>query len=187
MLSIDQGRSKFRSTLIFNMLSMAFGPEVCSSEEQNPYFNNLDPPRLSFRQIQRDHPKPQSRSHRAAAFCMSAGTARRTIRRREDGYFNATDMCQACGKQFNDWARLDSTKKFLSALSAKTGIPVKSEIKGLIESKKGGNGEPGSWIHPRVAIALAMWCEPEFHVFVVGLQKVRNLPPAGGSHIQTSC
>ena len=85
----------------------------------------------------------------------------RTIRRREDGYFNATDMCQATGKRFPNWHQNDGTEAFLRALSDQTGIPVNE----LIQSVTG----IGTWVYPDVATALAMWCSPEFHVFVVGL------------------
>jgi hypothetical protein len=33
-----------------------------------------------------------------------------------DGYINATALCKACGKMLNDYARLDSTKAFLTEL-----------------------------------------------------------------------
>lgn len=90
----------------------------------------------------------------------------RAIRRREDGYFNATDMCQACDRQFHGWHRNDSTDAFLKALSAETQIHVSE----LVQAVKGGDTKlQGTWVHPDVATALAMWCSPEFHVFVVGL------------------
>jgi hypothetical protein len=41
-----------------------------------------------------------------------------------DGYVNATAMCGAVGKKFNDYSRLSSTKAFLTELSISTGIPV---------------------------------------------------------------
>lgn len=85
----------------------------------------------------------------------------RAIRRREDGYFSATDMCQACSKHFPHWRENSSTKAFLNALAEQVGIPTNE----LIQSVAG----VGTWIHPDVATALAMWCSPEFHVFVVGL------------------
>jgi hypothetical protein len=41
-----------------------------------------------------------------------------------DGYVNATALCKACNKQFNDYTRLASTQEFLKELSTETGIPV---------------------------------------------------------------
>ncbi len=44
--------------------------------------------------------------------------------RSEDGYVSATAMCQADGKLFADYFRLDSTQAFLSALKSDMGIPI---------------------------------------------------------------
>ena len=35
-----------------------------------------------------------------------------TVLSREDGFINATALCKAGGKQFNDWYRLEKTKLF---------------------------------------------------------------------------
>lgn len=45
-----------------------------------------------------------------------------------DGYVNATAMCKAVGKQFNDYTRLGPTKAFLAELAIETGIPVSQLI-----------------------------------------------------------
>lgn len=83
--------------------------------------------------------------------------------RASDGYVNATAMCQAVGKQINDYARLKTTPQYLDALSSETGIPVSD----LIQSIKGGQpGLQGTWVHPQVAIHLAQWLSPEFSVKV---------------------
>ena len=44
--------------------------------------------------------------------------------REEDGYVNATQMCKAGGKKFNDWYKIDRTKEFLNELSRSTNIIV---------------------------------------------------------------
>ena len=54
------------------------------------------------------------------------------IARKEDNYVNATQLCLAGNKQFNDWYRLDKTKELIkelkiseeNSIKAKTGIPV---------------------------------------------------------------
>ena len=79
------------------------------------------------------------------------------ISRSEDNYINATQLCQAGGKQFNDWFRLNTTKQLIDALKSKTGIPVLD----LIEINKGGL-HLGSWVHPDLAIQLAQWISPMF-------------------------
>jgi hypothetical protein len=44
--------------------------------------------------------------------------------RKPDGYFNATAMCQAVGKQFHDYQRTEPTQEFLKELSLETGLSV---------------------------------------------------------------
>jgi len=84
-----------------------------------------------------------------------------TIRQRSsDGYLNATDMCQAVDKLFADYKRLKNTQEYLETYSLTMGIPI---IK-IIEVKSGRYG--GTWIHPKVAIHLAIWCDPNFAVMV---------------------
>ena len=83
--------------------------------------------------------------------------------RASDGYINATAMCKAAGKQFNEYTSRTSTKEFLDELSPETGIPVS----GLIQVLKGGTPElQGSWVHPQVAIHLAQWVSAKFAVQV---------------------
>lgn len=80
-----------------------------------------------------------------------------------DGYINATAMCKAAGKLFNDYSRLATSKAFLGELESVTGIPVTE----LIQSVRGGGpfGQ-GTWVHPKVAINLAQWLSPRFAVQV---------------------
>lgn len=83
--------------------------------------------------------------------------------RATDGYINATAMCKAAGKKWNDYYRLGTTQAFLAALSPVTGIPATE----LAQSIQGGSPElQGTWIHPQVAIHLAQWLSPEFAVKV---------------------
>lgn len=83
--------------------------------------------------------------------------------RASDGYINATALCKAAGKQFNDYTRLDGTKAFFDVVSAKTGIPVVKEKQSLIEVRPGApDTGGGSWVHPKIAIHLGQWLSPEF-------------------------
>lgn len=80
-----------------------------------------------------------------------------------DGYLNATAMCQATGKRWNDYWRLDNTKEFLVELSVSAGIPVDR----IVVSKPGRPDRGGgTWVHPDVAIHLAQWCSARFAVQV---------------------
>ena len=82
--------------------------------------------------------------------------------RRQDGYIHATAMCQAAKKRWHDYIRLETTTKYLEALASDAGIPAS----GLINSLRGGSGDQGTWVHPKVAIHLAQWLSPEFAVQV---------------------
>jgi hypothetical protein len=83
--------------------------------------------------------------------------------RAKDGYINATAMCKAANKLFNDYSRLSTTEAFVKELGAVTGIPVTE----LIQSLRGGHPElQGTWVHPQVAIHLAQWLSPQFAVQV---------------------
>ncbi|WP_016950008.1 KilA-N domain-containing protein [Anabaena sp. PCC 7108] len=81
------------------------------------------------------------------------------------GYVNATQMCDASEKQFNDYARLKGTKAYWEALSTETGIPVSE----LVLVVRGGNDEQrrsqGTWVHPEIAIDLAQWVSVEFRIW----------------------
>jgi len=83
--------------------------------------------------------------------------------RRDDGYFNATEMCQNNGKRWNDYWRLDATKAFISELSRSAGIPADLLIHQI---STGPNHLRGTWVHPRVAVDLAQWISPAFKVKV---------------------
>lgn len=84
--------------------------------------------------------------------------------RPQDGYINATLLCQQAGKMFGHYNATARTQDFLGVLSADIGIP----ISGLVQINKGGNDKvaQGTWVHPRVAINLAQWLSPAFDVQV---------------------
>lgn len=82
--------------------------------------------------------------------------------RNEDGYISATAMCRVAGKQIGHYKSNDQTKEYLEALSTDIGIPTSE----LIQSLKGGSGQQGTWVHPKVAIHLAQWLSPQFAVQV---------------------
>lgn len=83
--------------------------------------------------------------------------------RAEDGYINATALCKAAGKLWENYAENRQTKDFLNELEADTGIPISE----LIQSVEGGDPTlQGTWVHPRVAIHLGQWASPKFAVLV---------------------
>lgn len=95
-----------------------------------------------------------------------------------DGFINGTAMSRANGKNISDWLALESTFELVSALASRLGLVIKfiedlspTSIKTrvsaaypmLVVSKMGSpeNGG-GTWIHPKLATSLGMWCNPQF-------------------------
>jgi hypothetical protein len=76
--------------------------------------------------------------------------------RATDGYINATAMCQAAGKEWADYRRLQATEAFLSELSGSMGIPIDLLTHSVV---RGPNHARGTWVHPLVAVNLAQWAE----------------------------
>ena len=86
--------------------------------------------------------------------------------KRDDGYINATAMCQATGKRLNNYTRASSTKEFINILSAETRIRATE----LIQTVRGGTPEfQGTWVHPQVAIHLGSWLSQKFAVRVASI------------------
>ncbi|NER99892.1 MAG: KilA-N domain-containing protein [Symploca sp. SIO1B1] len=89
----------------------------------------------------------------------------RIIRQRQDGYFSATDMCQACDKFFANWNKLDSTKEYLKALEQRRYSDNNNGK--FVDIIQGGIPEQqGTWVYRKVAIRLAQWLSAEFAVQV---------------------
>lgn len=75
----------------------------------------------------------------------------------KDGMVNATLLCQAGGKKFNDYERSKQNKAFLDAVITATVIPETQIIKTI----QGGHYKfQGTWVHRLVAIDLARWVYP---------------------------
>jgi len=87
------------------------------------------------------------------------------ILQRGDGYWNATAMCKANDKLWGNYWRNEQTQEFLQALSSDMRIRITE----LVQVRQGGNPVlQGTWVHRRVAINLAQWCNPVFAVRVSG-------------------
>ncbi len=85
--------------------------------------------------------------------------------READGYFNATAMCHAVGKRFDNYMARPATKDFLRRISSN---PENQGFE-LIRSIRGGPPDRrGIWVHPEVAIHMASWLSPEFAALVPG-------------------
>jgi hypothetical protein len=78
------------------------------------------------------------------------------------GYINATQMCQANGKLWNDYKRLKKTTEYWQGLEGDMGIP----ISGLILDIPGSGDEQSTWVHPEVAMDLGQWVSTPFRIWV---------------------
>lgn len=96
--------------------------------------------------------------------------------RDEDGYANATAMCQANGKLWGHYIRSERATAYVEALAASLDLAPADLV---ITTTTGPNEFRGTWIHPRLAVDLARWISPEFAVWMDGwfLEQI-NQPPA---------
>lgn len=82
------------------------------------------------------------------------------IQQRNDGYVNATQMCQANGKQIGHWMATEDYKRYVEALAASIGIPIVKLV--VVKTGRGG----GTWVHPKLAIKLARWISVDFELWM---------------------
>jgi KilA-N domain len=82
-----------------------------------------------------------------------------------DGYWNATAMCKANGKLWADYWRSQNAQEYASELSGSMGIPIDQLVRSIVT---GPNEFRGTWVHQRIALHLAQWCNPRFAVRVTG-------------------
>jgi hypothetical protein len=89
-----------------------------------------------------------------------------TIESRGDRFINATQLCKAGGKKFNDWYKTDNTQYLIKALENELSLKTNNtSFKNLVDTKK-GRYNSGSWIHPDLAVPLAQWISPAFAIQV---------------------
>ncbi len=87
--------------------------------------------------------------------------------REKDGYVNLTQMCAAGEKFVADYLRLNSTNEYLTELSDSMETPIRSEGDdlGLVQIKKGGNQQQGTWAHLAVAMDCARWVSVDLRIW----------------------
>jgi len=97
-----------------------------------------------------------------------------------DGFINATTMAVAHEKDLSNWLALESTYKLVAALASRLTINPNSSIltnslktrvsasyPSLVTVKRGSpEFGGGTWIHHKLAVHLAQWCNPEFALLV---------------------
>lgn len=89
--------------------------------------------------------------------------------RDSDRYWNATAMAKAyseatgTNKLVADWLRLAGTKSLMERIAGSMGIPI-DQMTDIVTT--GSNEHRGTWIHPALVHAFAMWLSQEFYVLV---------------------
>ena len=83
--------------------------------------------------------------------------------RASDGYINATAMCKAVGKQFNDYWRIGRDPSSKRVIQPKRVYPFRDL---LSHSKAEDPSFKELGVHPDVAMNLGQWCSPKFAVAV---------------------
>lgn len=73
-------------------------------------------------------------------------------------FANATEMCQAFGRRPIKWLELESTKRYIEAIKAK------SEKRTLVETRQGGVNA-GTWIDEKLILKLAQWLNVDFEIW----------------------
>jgi len=84
--------------------------------------------------------------------------------RKSDGYWNATALCKAAGKEWYGYARNADNQKFMEGL--KRSPQICGDLIQMITD--GPNETRGTWVHRKVAIDLARWCSTDFAIQVNG-------------------
>ncbi|MGL5079677.1 MAG: KilA-N domain-containing protein [Waterburya sp.] len=92
------------------------------------------------------------------------------------GYVNATQMAKANNFNINDWSSNSATIAYIDAVSLDTGIPAAS-LK--IKVSEGFPAQNSTFLHPLVALHLAQWISPQFHVWCV--KHIKTLMETGST------
>jgi len=77
----------------------------------------------------------------------------------EDGWFNATEAAAMYDKRPVDWLRLPDTEKYIDQLCKFHNVTQSHFVK----TRRGKNG--GTWLHPRLAVLFARWCDVRFAIW----------------------
>lgn len=85
---------------------------------------------------------------------------------RDDGWFNATEAAARFDKRPAKWLELPTTQTYLAALAKALGLKsnVRKSDFGLVRTQRGGRS-PGTWFHPKAAVAFARWLDDDFAVW----------------------
>ena len=100
-------------------------------------------------------------------FVLELNGSKFNIPVRRDGYVNVTKICQAAGKRLQHYKESPVGKEYMKFLQNRNLAKSDSRIPAiaLLTSCKGGNINTvmqGTFAHPDLAMAIAMWAHPPF-------------------------
>ena len=86
-----------------------------------------------------------------------------------EAWFNATEIAAMFGKRPIDWLRLPETERYIEALMKREAVKVgnpKVRFSHFAKTRRGGClSYRGTWLHPKLAVAFARWCDIDFAVW----------------------
>lgn len=88
----------------------------------------------------------------------------------EDGYFNVSKLCLDATKKFGirknfyDWKRLKGTKSILNQVKNVCAVITVDEL--IHERPNLSNELKGTYVHPKLVSAIAIWASPKFYIMV---------------------
>jgi hypothetical protein len=77
-----------------------------------------------------------------------------------DGWFNATVAAKHFGKRVPHWLENAETQQYMEALAEALNIRNSGDF---VRTYRGRDG--GTWLHPKLAVAFARWCNARFAVW----------------------
>lgn len=99
----------------------------------------------------------------------------------EDGWFNATEAAKNFGRDLKEWFKLPSTKTYINELCKMYNENNNFQMGGksphlevceiiddftktaFVKTRRGNAG--GTWLHPRLAVVFARWCDIRFAIW----------------------
>ena len=90
---------------------------------------------------------------------------------KDNGYINITKLCKEGKKEFFNWKRLESSKKFLDDFSTEVGIPT-PDLLIVINSGNTNVLTRGTYAHPDLVPHVASWISSKFAVYIMKIIKL---------------
>lgn len=92
------------------------------------------------------------------------------VRFNSDGWLHATKIADRFGKRIDHWLDNAETLEYIQALDEiLNGVPpriVDSRNSGYVKTSRArADRGGGTWLHPKLAVAFARWCDAKFSVW----------------------